>query len=93
VETLDDIAYGASREFQIARRAIVDAPDLTPDERSKLKPEERDAIDKYRTRHRDLAARWDSRQLSPRALRMELVNFYADLGRKQLDARFFGGDR
>jgi len=93
VETLDDIAYGASREFQIARRAIMDAPDLTSDERAKLKPEERDAIDKYRTRHADLAARWDSRQISPRALRIELVSYYADLGRRQLDARFFGGEK
>lgn len=93
VETLDDIAYGASREFQIARRAIMEAPDLTLEERSKLKPDERDAIDKYRVRHADLAARWDSRQISPRALRIELVNFYADLGRRQLDARFFSGEK
>jgi hypothetical protein len=93
VETLDDIAFGASREFQIARRAIMDVPDLTPDERAKLKLEERDALDKYRARHADLAARWDSRQVSPRALRIELVRYYADQGRRQLDARFFGGEK
>jgi hypothetical protein len=93
VETLDDIAYGASREFQIARRAIMDAPDLTSEERAKLKPEEREAIDKYRARHADLAARWDGRQVSARALRIELVSYYADQGRRQLDARFFGGEK
>src|SRR5262245_3419391 len=93
VETLDDIAYGASREFQIARRAIMDAPDLTSEERAKLKLEEREAIDKYRARHADLAARWDGRQISPRALRIELVSYYADQGRRQLDARFFGSEK
>jgi hypothetical protein len=38
VETLDDIAYGASREFQIARRAIMDAPDLTLEDRGSSNP-------------------------------------------------------
>jgi hypothetical protein len=93
VETLDEIAYGASREFQVARRAIIDAPELAPEERAKLKPDEREAIDKYRARHADLAARWDSRQVSPRALRIELVNYYVDLGRRQLDARFFSAEK
>lgn len=94
VETLDDIAYGASDEFQAARRAILDGgPDLTDQQRQQLKPEELAALEKYRNRHADLAARWDTRQISPRGLRIELVNYYIDQGRRQLDERFFGGDK
>jgi hypothetical protein len=94
VETLDDIAYGASGEFQAARRAILDGGvDLTPEARQQLKPEELAAMDKYRARHADLAARWDARQISPRGLRMELVQYYTDQGRHQLDDRFFNGEK
>jgi hypothetical protein len=94
VETLDDIAYGASDEFQAARRAILDGgPDLTDQERQQLKPDELAALEKYRSRHADLAARWDVRQISPRGLRIELVNYYTDQGRRQLDERFFSSDK
>jgi hypothetical protein len=88
VESLDSIAFGSSAEFQAARRAIIDGGEAMR-EGEKLKPEERDAILKYRSRHADLASRWDRNMLSPRALRMELVDYYRDQGCRQLDDRFF----
>ncbi len=72
IETLDDIATGASREFQEAREAIAEGlpPPASgvqpaPNNPSQLTPEQRAAVDKYRGRHSDLAARWDQRQISP----------------------------
>ncbi len=91
VETLDDIAYGASAEFAAAERAIMDYGDMTPEQRGQMTPEQRQETAKYRTRHADLAARWDSRQISPRTLRKELIKFYTDQGRQKLDERFVGG--
>jgi hypothetical protein len=92
VESLDSIAFGSSAEFQAARSAIIDGGEAMRDGEKKLKPEERDTIMKYRSRHADLASRWDREQLSRRALRMELVNYYRDQGCRQLDERFFSAD-
>jgi hypothetical protein len=87
VETLDEIAYGNSGEYIAARRAIIEGPmpagDTTANSPDQAKRAE------LRTRHAQLAALWDKEQLSPRALRMELVNFYTTRGLAQLDARFF----
>jgi hypothetical protein len=88
VENLDSIAYGASGEFQIARRAIMDGGRAV-EENVQLTADERAAIQKYRSRHADLAARWDQQMLSPRGLRIELVQYYRDQGCRQLDERFF----
>jgi hypothetical protein len=93
VETLDSIAYGASGDFVGARRSIVEASELSDDERQQLTPQEREAMQKYRSRHADLAMRFDARQLSPAAVRVALVRYYADQGRKQLDQRFFSGGK
>src|SRR6185436_6783344 len=92
VEALDSIAFGSSAEFQAARRAIIDGSQAMR-ENEKLKPEEREAITKYRSRHADLASRWDREMLSPRALRLELVDYYRDQGCRQLDERFFSSGR
>jgi hypothetical protein len=100
IETLDEIAYDASREFDAAQRAIVDGPQALADDRpsstgqrSQLTPDERAAIDKYRNRHADLAARWNQRQLSPRGLRIDLVKYYIQQGCGQLDDRFGSGEK
>jgi len=104
VETLDDVAYGAGREFQAAYEAITNgpppavdasqpAPDgnaaATPDQRQ-LTPEQRADIERYRARHADLAMRWDQRQISSRGVRNELVSYYIQQGCGQLDDRFSG---
>jgi len=41
------------------------------------------------TAHADLVRAWNAGRLSPRELRVQLVKFYADRGRRQLDERFF----
>ena len=96
--SLDEVAGGASREFQEARETIVEgAPAAaTSDGQSAagqpaLTPEQRAAVDKYRSRHADLASRWDQQQLSLRDLRKELVKYYIQHGCQQLDERFGSG--
>jgi len=98
VESLDEVATGASREFQEARQAIADGPPAvaTSDDpptanQPQLTPEQRAAADKYRSQHAELANRWDQRQLSPRDLRKELVKYYIQHGCQQLDERFGSG--
>jgi hypothetical protein len=100
IETLDEIATGASREFQEAREVIAqgipaqqyDGQPASADQRQ-LTPEQRATIDKYRALHAELAARWDQRQLSPRGLRKELVKYYTQHGCQQLDERFGSGGK
>jgi hypothetical protein len=92
VETLDEIAYGASDEYLAATRAIFEGGSLTPEQQRQLTPQQREALEKYRNSHSQLAAGWDQGLLSPRAVRIELVKFYKDLGFHQLDDRFFRGE-
>jgi hypothetical protein len=87
VETLDEIAYGNSGEYIAARRAIMEGP--MPGADAAANPADQAKRAELRTRHAQLAALWDKEQISPRALRVELVNFYTALGIAQLDARFF----
>jgi hypothetical protein len=101
IETLDEIAYRAGREFDTAQQAIADGPlppaaddrqPPTADQRQ-LTPDQRADIDKYRARHAELAARWDQRQLSPRGLRNELVKYYIQQGCGQLDERLGSSEK
>jgi hypothetical protein len=98
IETLDEVATGASREFQEAREAIAErvppmAGGAQPTVQGQLTPQQRAAIDKYRSRHAELSARWDERQLSPRGLRVELVKYYTQQGCQQLDDRFGSSEK
>ena len=92
VETLDDIAYGASREFARARDAITAGPP-TPEQIAKISREEAAIAHDLRKRHAELSKQWDADQLTPRELRIALVNYYVQQGRAQLDARFFNGSK
>ncbi len=87
VETLDEIAYGTSAEFVAARRAIMEGPMPPPD--AVPNAADRAKFAELRNRHAALAAQWDKEQLSPRALRGELVAYYTAKGKAALDARFF----
>ena len=87
VETLDDIAYGNSGDFVAARRAIMQGP--TPPPEAVQNATDRAKSAELRTRHAALAKLWDKEQISPRDLRIDLVNFYIARGKQQLDARFF----
>lgn len=90
VETLDNIAKKASNNYQNVRRAFrIDAlDDIEPGpEGDKIF----DQVVARRRRHADLFVRWEAGILTPRELRMALVDYYIDQGCAQLDRRFFYG--
>lgn len=92
VETLDEVAYGASGEFLEARRAILFSDEDVAADGTSQQPANNEQIADLRQRHDDLLQRWNSGDLSPRQLRIELVTYYIDAGKKQLDERFFSDD-
>ncbi len=93
VETLDEIAYGASDDYVAAMRAITEGGNLTPEQQRGLTQPQRDALAKFRSRHAQLAQRWDQGQILPGGVRTKLLRYYIDQGRRQLDERFFGGEK
>jgi hypothetical protein len=88
VESLDEIAFGSSRQYAEARAALLAGPaeELAD---AQYTPEEIGQILEYRRQHADLFARWRAGELSPRALRVELVRQYTKAGQQALDERFF----
>lgn len=88
VETLDEIAFGSSREFLAARKWLT----AEPPEQLTLDEDELRQARSYRQRHADLVRAWEAGRLSPRALRRALVRYYIDAGRRLLDERFFSSD-
>jgi hypothetical protein len=86
IETLDEVAYGASREFAAARDAIMVS---SPAELRELAPAQRTRLQELRTQHASLVDRWAKNQLTPRALRIELVQHYTNAGKQRLEERFF----
>jgi hypothetical protein len=86
IETLDEVAYGASREFAAARDAIMVS---SPAELRELTPVQRTRLQELRARHASLVDRWAKNQLTPRSLRIELVQHYITEGKRRLDERFF----
>jgi hypothetical protein len=92
VETLDEIAFGSSGQYVAAREAILDGIPQADGERQ-VSATDRDAAIQIRNRHADVVSRWESRQISPRQLRIDLVKHYIQRGCQQIDQRFFGGNR
>jgi hypothetical protein len=88
VETLDDIAYGASGEFLKAQDAIRSAPADWRAERT-MSPAQRATAATYRQRHPRQYDLWRQGQISRRQLRVELVAYYVAQGRAEIDRRFF----
>jgi hypothetical protein len=88
VETLDRIADSAAEEFAAARDALM-APPAEVLRRQGFSAKEIAAIEAYRTRHASLNSLWTGGRLTPRELRMALVNYYVGQGRMRLEARFF----
>jgi len=88
IETLDGIAYGNSAEFRKAFDAVDSGP-LESLAAEGYKPEQIAQFKQYRQRHAQLAALADDERISPRALRLALVKYYTQLGRQQIDQRFF----
>jgi hypothetical protein len=86
VETLDEVAYSASGQFDRAIEAIqTPAAALKPGSRG----QPNDPLAPYRRRHADLVRTWLDGSLSPRGLRVELVRRYIQEGAAAIDARFF----
>ena len=48
------------------------------------------AIEAYRKRHSELYQGWTGGRVSPRTLRLDLVDFYSSKGQREIDQRFFG---
>lgn len=88
VETLDEVATQASAEYLLAQQAMR-AGSSQEMAAGGLKPDEIARREKLRQKHAQLYRRWTARQISPREMRIALVNFYVAQGRKQIDARFF----
>ena len=90
VEDLDRIAYGNSREYLLARQAIIQGPN--PAAIAGQTAEQTEQLAALRKKFSSVAEFWDQQKLTPRALRMALVKYYIQSGQAQLDARFFTGE-
>ncbi len=88
IETLDDIADANMNAFYDARAALQAGPSDQLSQRD-LEPQQLQRIAQSRRQHAELAQAWDAGQISPRQVRIELVNYYTAQGKRQLDDRFF----
>jgi hypothetical protein len=88
VETLDEVAYAASGDFAAARDSIVGGS-LEELAREGWTKAEIEQAKQMRERHAELFRRWNAETISPRSLRIALVEYYARRGREQIDERFF----
>ncbi|MDG2207411.1 MAG: hypothetical protein P8K78_05860 [Pirellulales bacterium] len=88
VQSLDAIAQEASREYSNTRNAFrLAAFDTLEDGTAGDK--EFEGIVRRRRRHADLFVRWEAGIVTPRDLRIELVDYYIEEGCHRLDDRFF----
>lgn len=88
VQTLDTIAQNASTDYREARAAFrLDTIDQLRNEQAA--ESEIDKALNYRRRHADLFVRWEADTITPRQLRVELMNHYIARGHRQLDDHFF----
>jgi hypothetical protein len=88
IETLDRISEGNLNAFAEASQAILLGP-LTPLVQSRLEEDQVDRLRAYQVRHAELFQAWIEGRIAARQLRSELVAFYVQRGRQQLDERFF----
>ncbi|REJ69621.1 MAG: hypothetical protein DWQ31_03900 [Planctomycetota bacterium] len=87
IETLDEIAYGASGEYRLAMTAMRSEP-----ARGRLRRAQNERtrqLQKYQQRHADLYQAFGRGEISPRQLRIALVGYYVAKGKRQLNERFF----
>ena len=88
IQSLDLIARGASANYRKIRNAFrLDVFDDLED--GPRGDQQVDQIVQWRREHADLFVRWEAGVLSPRELRVALVDYYIDQGCKQLDEAFF----
>lgn len=90
VEILDDVTYGASAQFLAAMDAVKAGP------AGQQQGSSAEAINntlRYQQLHAGLVSLWQQQRIAPRTLREELVKFYIQQGRRQIDQRFFSAAR
>jgi hypothetical protein len=86
VETLDEVAQGASRDLETARAAV---RGVSPS--AAVPPVDGARIPTLRARHADLIAALSAGRMSPRDVRLALVRYYIATGKAEIERRFFGG--
>ena len=91
VQTLDEIATAASSNYWDTRDAFrLDIIDELRDA-DNGKDQIHDVLDRRR-RHADLFILWEAGVITPRQLRIELVDYYIAEGRDHLNDRLFTGN-
>jgi len=105
IETLDEIATGSSGTFLEAQQAVRTSDEepetavsdenqseqAQEDPNGKSKSDDRTAVMRQlRVAHADLVHAWQNDELSPRSLRIRLVDHYVAEGCQAIDRRFFG---
>ena len=85
IETLDEIAIGASEDFEFAKLVLAN----TNADLINLPADDFRRIPEFRKRHAELDKKVEAGQITPRELRIALVNYYKAQARQALDARFF----
>ena len=91
IETLDEIAFSSSGDFLAARQAILAGP-IAPQTSTRTGGDQLRKTQELRNRHAGIVRRWEHGDLTPRELRVELLNYYIQRGKQQLDERFFSSD-
>ncbi len=90
VESLDEVANGASDSFFTARDAIR-AGSVRDLRLERVPTAEIRAIEAARRPHQQLWRQWEAGEISPRELREALVKHAIAQGKRQIDERFFTG--
>ena len=88
VETLDDIAYSCSGDCLDARDSLRAGP-LESMSAAGYDDQDIAAARAYRQRHAELYEQLQQNAITPRRLRIGLVDYYVALGNKELERRFF----
>lgn len=88
VETLDEVAYDNSSDFDGTLRAMRAGP---LDDRAKDRFSEEDVawFKELRERHDDLMQKFAKRQVSPRDVNETLIAYYVARGKREIDKYFF----
>ncbi|HVW36135.1 MAG TPA: hypothetical protein VHB99_02480, partial [Pirellulales bacterium] len=88
VETLDEIAYSCSGDCLDARDSLRAGP-LEAMSAAGYDAQDIAAAKAYRKRHADLYDKLRQNSITPRRLRIGLVDYYIALGKNELERRFF----
>jgi hypothetical protein len=89
VETLDEVAYGASGDFGMALGLLTYRGPLSELTKEATEAEKKQ-LELLQARHRYLSQRLQRERITPRQLRKILLDYYIARGKAQIDERFFG---